>query len=184
MSISNVTNINLIKHQAKKIKTELNIKHQQAVDVSAKRAGFQSYHHARKELINTPHKVMYGVDIKHYMDADSRGILKQYGFTERYDYSEACYELALETLNQEQLEDWQSINDWVAIEAAPMNVKDINDAIAFGLKAFFFEPVFMLFDGMVIELEEREYPGKTILGEGDIDDLDNLPSCLVEDYQL
>jgi uncharacterized protein YacL (UPF0231 family) len=188
MSYQNLTSIKLLKTRAKELKSELGIQHQRALDAASEESGFNSYHHARKAILNTPHKILYGVDIKDYFNAEQRGVLKSFGFTERQDYCNACYELAMQTLGEDS-EIWRDVNDWIAVEAEPTSVTSIKEAAMYGLKAFTFEPIFLLFDGIVIELDELEYQGKKILSIDGDDDFEyedefSLPSCLVEDFDL
>lgn len=141
-----------LKTLAKEIKQELGIKHQQALDEAARRSGYLHYCHARQILLQKPHEILFGVDIKHYMEVgvDSWNEL---GIFEHATYWDRCYEIAQESLEYPDIEYWPEENDWLAMVARPPEVKTIKDAIEFIRGVMFHPPEFILFDGMIIELD-------------------------------
>jgi hypothetical protein len=139
-----------LKLQAQIIKLELGIKHQQALNEASRRSGFHDYHHARKVILDKPHEIIFGMDSKYVLFDYSPERLKELGLSECYDYWEQCYSVAEKHLG-DHIEYWAEENDWVALKAAPKNVKSIKDAVEFIRSIFFHPPFFVLFDGVIID---------------------------------
>ncbi len=142
--------IEFLKAQAKDIKIELGIKHQQALDEASRRAGFQDYHHARKSILGKPHQILFGVDLKYFLDLGEEYLLSK-GMNQCYEYWLKCYEVAQEELGIDS-EIWRDENDWIALTARPKDVKSIKDAIDYIRSIFFHPPLFVLFDGILVDL--------------------------------
>ncbi|RDE18971.1 hypothetical protein DV711_15290 [Motiliproteus coralliicola] len=150
-----------LKAQAKTIKSELGIKHQQALDEAARRSGFNDYHHARKELLKKPHVVIFGLHLKYVLDCSS-DFLAENGLSEHPTYWDQCrqaYEDYFYSDSQDEddplsPDEWIEHNDWVALTFERSEIKSIKDAIDYIRELFFHPPEFIVFDDMLVDLSE------------------------------
>lgn len=175
-----------LKIHAKQLKIELGIKHQQALDHASVSAGYQSYHHARKELLKKPHSLIFGIDIKDFMEM--RSLLPEYGLSEEYNYWLKCHNAAAKKIGS-GVQSWTEQNDWIAVSGQPTHIKTVKGAIDFIRNVFFHPPLFVLFDGLLVELDSfvaDDYVRFSFPEElpPDDHDTDYFLTFLQEDYDL